>query len=172
MDTTRLEPMMRPDPDDINAPDSTGRDESFESFYERELAGQVRRAKLLVGSDDDAANDVVHEAFTAMYERWDQINEPGPYLNRAVLNQCRDRARHRSVASVVHRRLAASETISPDDVLWDVIAALPFNQRACVVLHYYAGLSEREIAEALDCKPGSVGPWTTRALTTMRKALS
>lgn len=162
---------MRPDPDDANQSGSRGHRKSFESFYERELAGQVRRAKLLVGSDD-AANDIVHEAFTAMYERWGHIHEPGPYLNRAVLNQCRDRARHRSVASVVHRRLAASETSSPDDVLWDVIAALPFNQRACVVLRYYAGFSECEIAEALDCKPGSVGPWTTRALTTMRKALS
>jgi len=162
---------MRTDPDDDARSRSMDRRSTFEVFYERELAAQVRRAKLLVGSDD-TANDVVHEAFTAMYERWDSIREPGPYLNRAVLNQCRDRARHTSVARTVHRRLAASHTDSPDDVLWDVIASLPFNQRACVVLRYYAGLSEREIAEALQCKPGSVGPWTTRALTTMRKALS
>ncbi len=169
MKATRLEPMMRTD--DAARSRSMDCRSTFEVFYERELAAQVRRAKLLIGSDE-TANDVVHDAFTAMYERWDSIREPGPYLNRAVLNRCRDRARHTSVASAVHRRLAASHTDSPDDVLWDVIARLPFNQRACVVLRYYAGLSEREIAEALQCKPGSVGPWTTRALTTMRKALS
>lgn len=163
----------------MTRPDASERDRcafgsdswSFASFYRRELDGQVRRAKLLVGSDD-VANDVVHEAFTAMYARWDSIREPGPYLNRAVLNGCRDRARHAATSSIVHRRLAASQTENPDELLWDVIGALPFNQRACVVLRYYVGFGEREIAEILDCKPGSVGPWTTRALTTMRKALS
>lgn len=171
METVRLDPMMRPDANDDPRRSLQGCSTSFETFYGRELAGQVRRAKLLLGSDE-AANDVVHEAFTAMYERWDSIREPGPYLNTAVLNRCRDRARHAVTASTVHRRLAASHTEDPDDLLWDAIGALPFNQRACVVLRYYAGLSEREIAETLQCKPGSVGPWTTRALTTMRKALS
>jgi len=170
MKPTRLEPMKRPDPDDESRR-SADRDRSFETFYEQELAGQVHRAKLLLGSDE-AANDIVHEAFMAVYERWASIREPGPYLNRAVLNRCRDRARHSATSSIVHRRIAASHTRDPDDLLWDVIAALPFNQRACVVLRYYAGFSEREIADTLECKPGSIGPWTTRALTTMRKALT
>ena len=36
-----------------------GHGESFEEFYRRELAGQVRRAVLILGNDT-AANDVVH----------------------------------------------------------------------------------------------------------------
>lgn len=163
--------MVRPDANERRGRRSGSDMSSFASFYRRELDGQVRRAKLLVGSDE-VANDVVHEAFTAMCGRWDSIREPGPYLNRAVLNGCRDRARHTATSAVAHRRLAASHTEHPDELLWDVIGALPFNQRACVVLRYYAGFSEREIAETLDCRPGSVGPWTTRALAAMRKALS
>jgi RNA polymerase sigma factor (sigma-70 family) len=56
-------------------------------------------------------------------------------------------------------------------VLDDVLAILPFNQRAAVVLRYYAQLSIDEIADALGCRRGSVGPWISRALKSMRKVL-
>ena len=59
-----------------------------------------------------------------------------------------------------------------DDVLWDVLSKLPFNQQAAVVLRFYAGMTETEIAASLDCAPGSVGPWISRALATMRKELT
>ena len=61
---------------------------------------------------------------------------------------------------------------SPDDVLFDVLARLPFNQRAAVVMRYFAGMTEHEIADALDARPGSIGPWIHRALATMRRELS
>ena len=66
---------------------------AFAGFYNTELAGQVRRAALLIGDRDDA-RDLVHDAFIEVYRRWDELDEPGPYLNRVVLNRCRDRARH------------------------------------------------------------------------------
>lgn len=56
-------------------------------------------------------------------------------------------------------------------MLFDVLARLPFNQRAAIVMRYFAGMTEREIADALDTSPGSIGPWIHRALTTMRKEL-
>jgi RNA polymerase sigma factor (sigma-70 family) len=64
------------------------------------------------------------------------------------------------------------DTTSPDDLLFDVLALLPFNQRAAIVMRYFAGMTEHEIADALDTRPGSIGPWIHRALTTMRKELS
>ena len=57
------------------------------------------------------------------------------------------------------------------EFLDDVLDELSFNQRAAVVLRYYGGLSTVEIAQALNCAPGSVGPWINRALKKMRKAL-
>lgn len=146
----------------------------FDAFYAAEAAGQVRRAALLLGSDE-AANDVVHDAMAAMYRRWADVDEPGPYLNRAVLNGCRDHARRRGTQRRLLRRLrpvdGAHRTGEPD-VLDDVLGRLPFNQRAAVVLRYYAGFTTEEIAEAIDCPRGSVGPWIDRALRTMRKELS
>lgn len=144
----------------------------FTAFYRAEAPGQIRRAALLTGSDE-AANDVVHDALAAMYRRWDEIAEPGPYLNRAVLNGCRDRGRR----SVVQRRLvdrlrAGRNDDAERDVLTDVLGHLPFNHRAAVVLRYYAGYTTEEIAAALGCAPGSVGPWIDRALRRLREELS
>ena len=144
---------------------------AFGEFYRRELDGQVRRAALMVGSDE-LANDVVHDAFVAVYRRWDSLNEPGPYLNVAVLNGCRGIHRRRSrYQRLVPRLLDRGTASSVGERLDDVLAQLPFNQRAAVVLRFYCGFTTEEIARALDCAPGSVGPWIDRALTQMRKAL-
>ncbi|MEZ5376346.1 MAG: sigma-70 family RNA polymerase sigma factor [Acidimicrobiales bacterium] len=147
-----------------------GPGEAFEEFYRRELGRQVRRAALILG-DDTAANDVVHDAFTTLFARWGSVTEPGPYLQRMVLNGCRDQARRTRRLRRLLPRLAASASAQPSEILWDVLAGLPFNQRAAVVLRYYESLPEAEIAAVLDCPTGSVGPWITRGLATMRKAL-
>jgi RNA polymerase sigma factor (sigma-70 family) len=147
-------------------------DAAFRALYEREHAGQVRRAALLLGSTEQA-QDVVHDAMVELYSRWDTIVQPGAYLNRAVLNRCRDatrraRVHRRSVFRMVDR--AASPP--PDDPLGDLFDGLPFNQRAVVILRFYAGCSVAETAEALGCPQGSVGPWLNRALATLREQLS
>ncbi len=143
---------------------------TFSDFYESEMPGQVRRAALMVGSSD-LAHDLVHDVFVDMYRRWDSLDHPGPYLNRSVLNRCRDAGRTRA------RRARLSERLRPDLAVWDdepiadLLDGLPFNQRAVVVLRFYVGLSNVEIADALDCPPGSVGPWITRALEHLRKVM-
>lgn len=147
-------------------------DQAFIAFYRAEQPEQVRRAALMLGSDE-AANDVVHDALTAMYRSWSSIDDPGPYLNRAVLNGCRGVGRDRSRQMRLRERLRSPDVAtSQDDVLLDVVGRLPFNQRAAVVLRYYAQMSEREIADALGVPTGSVGPWIHRALSQMKKELS
>jgi RNA polymerase sigma factor (sigma-70 family) len=144
--------------------------ETFTAFYERELAGQVRRAALLIGSVE-AAHDVVHDAFVAVYRRWDTVREPGPYLGRVVLNGCRDHAR-RAATSRRKLPLLVERAEPGDEVLWDALADLPFNQRAAVVLRFYLRMTDREIADTLGCRPGTVGPWIHRGLRRLRKDLS
>ena len=144
---------------------------AFGDFYRLELDAQVRRAVLLLGSND-LANDVVHDAFIAVYRRWDALNEPGPYLHIAVLNGCRGIRRQRSrQRRLLPRLVDRASPPSVDDVLDDLLAELPFNQRAAVVLRFYGGLTTDEIAGELGCAPGSVGPWINRALAKLRKAL-
>ena len=57
------------------------------------------------------------------------------------------------------------------DHLADAVAALPFRQRAVVVLRYHAGLSEAEIADALGCRPGTVKSLASRALARLEEVI-
>ncbi|MEO1065045.1 MAG: sigma-70 family RNA polymerase sigma factor [Actinomycetota bacterium] len=152
-------------------PTEAGTAVGFEELFEREALAQVQRASLLLGSVAEA-NDVVQEAFARLLERWDDLDAPGPYLNRTVLNLCRDQARHRGRQRRLLGRLAGRpDRVETAEVLDDVLERLPFNQRAAVVLRFWGGLTTAEIAAELGCAPGSVGPWISRALSTMRKEL-
>jgi RNA polymerase sigma factor (sigma-70 family) len=149
--------------------------DGFAGFYNTELAGQVRRAALLVGDRDDA-RDLVHDAFIEVYRRWDELDDPGPYLNRVVLNRCRDRARHaarqqrpRAVGPVAGS--GAVDDGIDDETLWSALQQLPFNHRAVLVLRYHHQFTTDEIANALGCRPGSVGPWIERGLRKLREDL-
>jgi DNA-directed RNA polymerase specialized sigma24 family protein len=145
----------------------------FEAFYDSEIDRQVRRAVLLLGSND-AANDVVHDAFIEVFKRWTELDDPGPYLHQTVLNRCRGVHRSRRRQRISARKLWGGGTDADDrsDSLDDVLAALPFNQRAAIVLRFYYGLTTSQIANELDCAPGSVGPWIDRGLKKMRKELT
>ena len=150
--------------------DST-RDAEFSEFYEREHALQVRRAIVLVRSNE-VANDLVHDAMIEVFRRWDRLDEPGGYLNCAVLNRCRDfgrrsQAQHRLLSKLVH----GDSHPGPQEPLGELLDRLPFNQRAAVVLRFYSGFSIAEIAAALDCRQGSVGPWIDRALKSLKECL-
>ncbi len=144
---------------------SGARHGGFERFYDREYEGQVRRAYVLLRSNE-LATDVVQDAMLGVLRRWDELESPGGYLARAVLNGCRDVGRRQASQRRLIDRLRPAE-VGPtaEDRLDDVLSTLAFNHRAAVVLRYYAGLSTDEIAAALGCRPGSVGPWIDRALS-------
>jgi RNA polymerase sigma-70 factor (sigma-E family) len=134
--------------------------ELFDAHY----GAMVRLAALLLGSSA-AAEDVVQEAFVAVDRNLARI-EPAAhhaYLRRAVVNGARSATRRtRALKRQVVAERGVFEPEDPavhDDNRRRVAAALaelPERQRHCVVLRYYGGLSDREIAEHLDLALGSV----------------
>lgn len=143
----------------------------FAQFFAAEHERQVRRAYLMTG-DADTAHDVVAAAFEQVYRRWAAIVEPGPYLQRCVLNGCRDVGRRRQRLVLASEPPESSLAGGTDEVeLAMVVAQLPFRQRAALVLRFYGGLTEREIAAALGCRPGTVGPLISRGLARLRKEI-
>jgi RNA polymerase sigma factor (sigma-70 family) len=54
------------------------------------------------------------------------------------------------------------------DALLARVARLPRKQRAALVLRYYQGYGDEEIAAALDCRIGTVRSHISRALGTLR----
>ncbi|HEX7134772.1 MAG TPA: sigma-70 family RNA polymerase sigma factor [Iamia sp.] len=144
--------------------------DGFDAFYREALPEMVRVATLVVGSRA-TAEDLVQDAFVRVHARWEGIDDPAAYTRRAVVNACRSHLRRR----VLERRHRATLSVGVAELeareLLDALAVLPTRQRAAVVLRFYAGLSERDTADALDCAPGTVGSLVHRALATLRQAI-
>ena len=159
----------------VVAPTVAPINEEFERFYRREHDGQVRRAYLMLGSSA-AAHDVVADAFLAVLRQWDGIEHPGPYLNRCVLNGCRDlhriAPRERLTAHPIDGAAEQPTPVDGTSDMTDQLLGLPFRQRAAIVLRYYGGYRETEIARYLDCRPGTVGSLIHRGLGSLRTALN
>lgn len=160
----------------VSAATLYGESPDFSTLYTREIERQTRRATVLARTPDAAA-DAVHEAFVDVYRNWNRLTDAKAYLDRAVINRCRDDGRRASIRLRIGERLRREPTRTFDppadynDELWGALLTLPFNQRAAIVLRVLMGHTEAEIAELLDCRPGSVGPWIHRGLASMRKAL-
>jgi RNA polymerase sigma factor (sigma-70 family) len=52
------------------------------------------------------------------------------------------------------------------------LALLPPRQRAVLVLRFYVGMPDGEIAEVLGCRPATVRGHVSRALATLRARMS
>ena len=149
----------------------------------------VRLAWLLL-RDQLAAEDVVQDAFVATHRSWSAIRDGGRvvgYLQAAVVNGCRSLQRHQLVVDRQNRRDAAAadafgraahasaeaEALRSVDraAVVEALQALPQRQREVLVLRYYVGLSEAQIAGALEISTGAVKTHAHRALTTLRRTI-
>ena len=130
----------------------------------------VRVAFLILGSRADA-EDVAQDAFARVHLRGDRVDRPGAYLRRCVVNGALDVLRRRKLADRVRSLRAENSTALGADELSDALAALPDRQRAALVLRFYQGLSEREVAEALDVRPGTAKSLVHRGLANLREVI-
>lgn len=145
----------------------------FADFYRQHYPGAVRLAWLLT-HDNSLTEDVVQDAFVRLQPRFDDALDRTAYLRTCVVNGCRDRARCEKRSASRIRLLAATERSTSSDhpsELLDSVATLPYNQRAAIVLRYWADLPEADIAHVLDIRPGTVRTLVARALSTLRKDL-
>jgi RNA polymerase sigma-70 factor (sigma-E family) len=143
---------------------------SFSEFYEQRYAPMVRLAVALTGSRT-LAEDLVQDSFVRVHARWARIESPPAYLHRTVVNACRS-ARRRSTREREARSMTQADHLEfvPDE-LFDVLAKLPYRQRAALVLQFYEGLSQREIADVLGCREGTVASLVSRGLAQLRRLM-
>jgi RNA polymerase sigma factor (sigma-70 family) len=66
--------------------------------------------------------------------------------------------------------VAAPRAAAPDE-LWDVLARLKPRQRAALVLRFYEGMADADIAEILGCRTPTVRTTIHRALGALRKEI-
>ena len=144
----------------------------FDALYRREYAAAVRLAALLASSI--VAEDLAQEAFARVHASAAALHSPGGYLRTTLVNLCRGWHRKEGRGARAMARIFPSpEEMDHGDIeVLDAVASLPYRQRAVVVLRYWSGLTEREIAEALGCRPGTVKSLAHRALNALRKELT
>ena len=142
----------------------------------------VRLAVLLV-DDPSTAEDVVQEAFTGLHRHWAGLRDEAAavaYLRTAVVNGSR---------SVLRRRRTARDYVPPHQVnarsaeslamlsaehqaVVDALGTLPPRQREVLVLRYYGGMSEAEIADATGISRGTVKSTASRALDAVQRTMA
>ena len=145
------------------------------ALYREHFDDAYTLAALLVGAGD--ADDVTQDAFLRVFSRLRRLRSPEgfrAYLRRTVvsvaLGDRRTRGRERARAERAERawpKAPPSNDADPD--LWRAVQALPPRQRAVIVLRYWSDLSERDIAAALGCRPGTVKSLASAAMATLRK---
>ena len=120
------------------------------------------RAAWLVLRDRQLAEDAVQEAFLRVWRFRGALPDGDavrPWLYRVVVNTAISSLRHEHLRS--EREPIAdcpAGEVDPDDalVVADALADLPEHLRIPVVLRYWVGLSEKEIAAAISRRPGTV----------------
>ncbi len=147
---------------------------TIDELYRTHRMQMVRMAILLV-DDMASAEDVVQEAFAGLYRNWGGLRDRNAaigYLRTAVVNGSRSMLRRRRTARAYvppdpgTARSAESLAIlsTEHQAVVSALADLAPRQREVLVLRYYGGLSEAEIAEATGLSKGTVKSTASRAV--------
>jgi RNA polymerase sigma factor (sigma-70 family) len=155
---------------------------AYEELVRRYGAAAVRLAHAICGSGADA-DDAAQEAFVKAYHSLARFRSDAPlrpWLFRIVANEAKNRRRssgRRTRLAVVAAARRTDAVASPEEsalagaetrAVLAAVAALPERDREIVSYRYFAGLSERETAEALGCPTGTVKSRLARALDRLR----
>ncbi len=152
---------------------------SFDEFAARHLPALLRYAAVLAG-DRDLAQDIVQEVLVRAHARWSgigRLDRPDQYVRRMITNEFLSwRRRWGRVLPFAEVAPPPDSGPPPDlatthadrDALLAELARLPRRQQVVLVLRYYEGLTDQEIAEVLGCRPGTVRGYASRALRSLR----
>jgi RNA polymerase sigma-70 factor (sigma-E family) len=177
----RIDSGQSPDQVSDTGPQAPATPLTLADLYRDHRTRLMRLAMLLVDIPA-TAEDVVQEAFAGLHRHWSGLRDEAAalaYLRAAVVNGSR---------SVLRRRRTAREYVPPHSAnarsaeslamlsaehqgVVDALSALPPRQREVLVLRYYGGLSESEIAEAAGMSRGTVKSTASRAIDAVARIM-
>jgi RNA polymerase sigma-70 factor (ECF subfamily) len=163
-----------------------GSEEAIEELFRRYWPVGFRAA-VYITRDAAAAEDIAQESFLAAMRNLDGFDRArpfGPWFKRMVANRAIDwtrarqiRSRHLQREREEHAREVGDALRAtpaggalPED-LTAAVSALPFDQRAVVVLRYLLEYTPGEIAELLGVPRGTVNSRLRRGLDALREEI-
>ncbi|MFF5340711.1 SigE family RNA polymerase sigma factor [Streptomyces althioticus] len=150
----------------------------FTAYVQERRASLYATAYHLTG-DRFEAEDLLQSALFSTYRAWDRISDKaavGGYLRRTMTNLHISAWRRRKLSEYPTEELP--ETAGDTDamrgtelraVLWQALARLPELQRTMLVLRYYEGRTDPEIADILNISVGTVKSSIWRSLRRLRE---
>lgn len=121
-----------------------------------------------------SAEDAVHEAFRNVLGNGAAPEALRPYLFRCVRNAALDelrsvkrRGRRDSIFASAQETKTASSALTASE-MDEILERLSPDERECIVLKLYSGLSFKEIAETRHASPNTVASWYRRGLSKLR----
>jgi RNA polymerase sigma factor (sigma-70 family) len=160
---------------------------AYETLVRRYQDLAYRTARLITGSPADA-EDATQEALVKAWYALDRFRARAPFrpwLLSIVANEARNRRRSGRRQDDLALRVAGArpsgdaapspEAAALEDeqrrTLLEAVTAMPERDRLVIAARYFLELSERETAEVLGCRPGTVKSRMSRALARLRVAL-
>jgi RNA polymerase sigma-70 factor (ECF subfamily) len=138
----------------------------------------------LILRDADRAQDAVQEAFVSAWKGLSALRDPdawGAWLHRLTVRACFAAARREKRRRLVELHVmpdpepAASDehltAMLQRDLLERQLDRLPLEQRAVIVLRYFADLPLDEVAAILDIPIGTAKSRQSRGLDAMRSSM-
>ena len=161
--------------------------ETLGAFYDL-YAPQAFALAVRILGDQYAAEDVVHDAFVAVWQRMDQFDPDRGSLRAWLLTIVRNRAidRLRGIRPTVRVESADEQSLlrTGPNPTWEltlerisrvelrgVLATLPAEQREAIELAYFGGRTYREIAELTGVSEGTASGRMRLGLAKLRNGL-
>ncbi|MBL1065752.1 SigE family RNA polymerase sigma factor [Streptomyces sp. 7-21] len=155
-----------------------GRTEAEFTAYVRERRASLYATAYHLTGDRHEAEDLLQSALLSTYRAWDRIADKAAlngYLRRTMTNLHISAWRRRKLNEYPTEELPEApgeqDTMRGTElrtVLWQALARLPEQQRTMLVLRYYEGRTDPEIADTLNISVGTVKSSIWRTLRRLR----